>query len=204
MKISNVLILILLSFISLGQRNPNVLYSNIFYTNGSNSLLPKYPSDDSNRSSRQRNLNKVNLDSINNNFIKCFNEFRKNYGLPILTYDDNLTKLALCQLWYISRTNNIGHYNPNYGDTPIDRAKFLGVNNFNYIGEVCLMDQRYMTEYPNYNSVNLEYTRTVFDLYWSSPHHREILQNPKFKKYSFCNHYDFVTKKFYNVIVVTD
>ena len=61
-----------------------------------------------------------------------------------------------------------------------------------------------MMEYPNYNSVNLEYTRTIFDLYWSSPHHREILQDPKYKEYGFYNFYDKTTKKFYNVILVTD
>jgi uncharacterized protein YkwD len=204
MKVSNVVFFILLSIYSFGQRNTNVLYSNIFYAGNSNSLVPKYPSNDDNKEQRQKNINKVNLDSINSDFIKCFNEFRREYGLPSLIHDENLTIVATCQLWYISRTNDISHYNTHYGETPMERAKFLGVNDFDYIAEVCLMDQRYMMEYPNYKSVNLEYTRTIFDLYWSSPHHREILQDTKYTRYSFCNHYDKETKKFYNVMIISN
>lgn len=204
MKLSNVLFFLLLSVISFGQNNLNTLYSNVYGTDNSNSLIPKYPSNDLNRSQRQRNLSKVNLDSIDKNFDKCINEFRKNYKLQSLSYDENLCKIAFVQLYYIITTNNVGHYNPNNGATPMDRAKYVGYTNFYWIGEVCLMDQRYMTEYPNYSSVNLEYTRTVFDLYWSSIHHRKILQDPKYKKYGFCNYYDINTKKFYNVTIVTD
>lgn len=204
MKISNVLFLILLSVYSFGQKNLDVLYSNIYNTNSSNSLLPKYPSNDLNKSQRQRNISKVNLDSIDRDFNKCINEFRKNYGLKSLIYDENLTKIAFVQLCHISRTGNVTHYNPDFGGAPLDRAKFVGYTDFYWIAEVCLMDQRYMMEYPNYNSVNLEYTRTIFDLYWSSIHHREILQDPKYKKYGFCNFYDVNTKKFYNVTIVTD
>jgi uncharacterized protein YkwD len=193
-----------LSVYSFGQKNLDVLYSNIYNTNSSNSLLPKYPSNDLNRSQRQRNISKVNLDSIDREFNKCINEFRKNYGLKSLIYDENLTKIAFVQLCHISRTGNVTHYNPDFGVAPLDRAKFVGHTNFYWIAEVCLMDQRYMMEYPNYNSVNLEYTRTIFDLYWSSIHHREILQDPKYKKYGFCNYYDINTKKFYNVTIVTD
>jgi len=204
MKVSNILFFILLSLYSFGQKNTNTLYSNVFYTNSSNSLIPKFPSDEMNRSQRQRNLSKINLDSINADFNKCINEFRKNYGLSILNYDENLSKIAFVQLFYIQDSNNIGHYNPDFGATPLDRAKFVGYTNFSWIGEICLMDQRYMMEYPNYNSVNLEYTRTVFDLYWSSPHHRQILQDTKYKRYGFCNYYNPETKKFYNVTIVTD
>ena len=204
MKISNVLFFLLLSVFSLGQKNLGTLYSNVYTTNTSNSLVPKYPSNDLNNSSRKKNLIKVNSDSIDRNFNKCINEFRKNYGLNGLTYDDNLTQIAFVQLCYISRTGNVGHYNPDFGKTPLDRAKFVGYTNFYWIAEVCLMDQRSMMEYPNYNSVNLEYTRTIFDLYWTSPRHRDILQDPKYKRYGFCNYYNNQNGKFYNVIIVTD
>ena len=204
MKISNVLFLILISIYSFGQKNTNVLYSNIFYTNNSNVLIPKHPSNDLVRTQRERNLLKVNCDSIDKNFDKCINEFRKHYGLNTLVYNEKLSGAAYLQVWYFVGGGAIGHYNSEYGETPLDRVKYAGFNDFYWVGEVCLMDQRYMMEYPNYNSVNLEYTRTIFDLYWSSPHHREILQDPKYKEYGFYNFYDKTTKKFYNVILVTD
>jgi uncharacterized protein YkwD len=204
MKVSNVVFFILLSIYSFGQKNTGSFYSNIYTINGSNQLIPKYPSDNSNKPQRSRNLGKVSQDSIDYDFKKCINEFRYNYSLPALKYDDELSKIAFLQLWYISRSDNIGHYNPDYGATPMDRAKYLNYNNFYWIGEICLMDQRYMEEYPNYSSVNLEYTRTIFDLYWSSPSHRAILQDTKYTRYGFCNYYNQSTKKFYNVTIFMD
>jgi uncharacterized protein YkwD len=204
MKVSNVVFFILLSIYSFGQKNTESFYSGIYTVNSSNQLIPKYPCNTSNKPERSRNLGKVSQDSIDYDFKKCINEFRTDYSLPSLRYDEQLSKIAFIQLCYISRTNNIGHYNPDYGATPLDRAKFLGYNDFYWIGEICLMDQRYMEEYPNYNSVNLEYTRTIFDLYWSSPSHRKQLQDTKYKRYGFCNYYDQTTKKFYNVTILMD
>jgi len=204
MKTINFIILFIFSITTLSQKNLETLYSNIYTANTSDKFVNKYPVNDYNRSQRNHNKNKLSQDSIDNNFNKCINEFRKDYGLPALKYDVELSKIAYIQLSYISSSDNIGHYNPDFGATPIDRAKFAGYNNFYWIGEICLMDKRDLSEYPNYSSVNLEYTRTIFDLYWTSLSHRKLLQDTKFKRYGFCNYYNTSTGKFYNVTILMD
>ncbi len=204
MKYIHLIILFSFHNVTYSQINKEKLFSNIYTADNSGKLIERYPANDFNKAQRSRNLSKVNQDSIDYDFKKCINEFRADYALPSLRYDEELSKIAFIQLCYISRTNNIGHYNPDYGETPMDRAKFLKYDNFYWIGEICLMDQRYMEEYPNYNSVNLEYTRTIFDLYWTSPSHRAILQDKKYNRYGFFNYYDEVTKKFYNVTILMD
>ena len=204
MKYTFCVLFSLFYFNSKSQFNSNILYSNIFKSDIYQKLVPKYPNNDYLNAMRKKNLEKISLDSIDKNFDQCINEFRRDYRLGSLTYNEKLAGAAYLQVFYFIGGGTIGHYNPDFGETPLERVKFAGYTDFYWVGEVCLMDHPNMMEYPNSQTVNLEYTRTIFDLYWSSQHHREILQDPKYKQYGFYNHYDKKTQKFYNVIVVTD
>ncbi len=197
-------LIILYSSVSYSQINSEVLFSNIYISDNSGKFIKRFPVNEFNRLERGTNQSLVKLDSIDLFFNQCINEFRKDYGLDELKYDHNLSEIAYCQGLYILRTGNVGHYNDRYGDTPMDRTKFFGFTDFQWIGEVCLRDVSNMQEYPNKESVNLEYTRTILDLYWTSPHHREILQSTKYKRFGYFNSYDLETHALCNVIVLTD
>ena len=197
-------LIILYSSVSYSQINLDVLFSNIYVSDKSDKFIERFPVNDLNRLERNANQSLMRLDSIDLFFNQCINEFRKDYGLNELKYDHNLSELAFCQGLYILRTGNVGHYNDRYGESPMDRAKFFGFSDFHWIGEVCLRDKRSMQEYPNKNSVNLEYTRTILDLYWTSPHHRELLQSTKYTRFGYFNSYDTETHTLCNVIVLTD
>jgi len=203
---NNLVILFLLVGLNLYSQNDCHLFkSNIRYLTCDNGYVTsdKFPVNSENRYFRNFNIDFMRIDSMNFYTETCINDFRKEYNCPTLTHLPILDQLAKLQCDYNHDTQQTTHYNAIYGEDVGKRAQYLGITEFSRVGEVCMYRKQNLLEFPYFETLNLEYTRDVFDYYWLSTAHRNCLLNPSYSYYGYYNHYDKETKEHYNVIVVT-
>jgi uncharacterized protein YkwD len=120
--------------------------------------------------------NDLNVDSVEQETFKIFNEYRKYVGASELVFDTTLQKVAFIQCKYISTLYKTTHTNPDPNlRTPKMRLSSVDVNNeLEYVSEIVARN-----EYTFNITRKRTLSQQILDLFYYSVSHKEIIESSK-------------------------